>query len=202
VCFILELLTFSFTGYLGLLISLLFIVGRYFTKNRLWNSVVLALGIALFLGLLLSDKIVQLIADKSGSLAIHFEEILLKIDNPDVFDGIIFGNTSYSFSENYYKIILGNYGVLYFLGVVCFEIYITYLSYKLQKHNYKNICNFIAFVFIIVINICQFALPYLIIFPISYFYWLAVFWVLKESRKATRASKNKLLKNNLKCSVC
>lgn len=186
VCLLLEVLTFSFSGYLCLCVALIFIIAKYYQSKRLWLNVLFAVIAVAVVFLLFYDRIISLIAEKSGSLAIHFQHLPLTVTNENFLLGLFFGDNAYTAMENYYNVVFANFGIIYFLFTVCLEIYFMYVSYMAYRQNRGNTCLFLAFVFICVFNVCQFALPYTLIFPVNYIYWLAVFWSLREYRKGRR----------------
>ena len=183
ICLLLEILTFSFSGYLCLALAMIFIIVRYYKSNLLWINVFVAVLILSVAGLLIYDKIFNLIIEKSESLGEHLEQMLLKVTADNFVLGLFFGDSVYNTMESYYAAIFSGYGILYFLLVICLEIYLFYISYTVYKKNHDNILYFLAYVFINIFNICQFALPYALIFPVNYIYWLLIFFVLKEYRE-------------------
>lgn len=177
----LELLTFSFTGYLLCVIAAVFMLVRYFRNIRLILVAATFLVVALLGVVFLQDKIEHLFAAKGGSLAIHFEA--MKLHFPDSVSDFFFGGSQYVFYENNYNTMLTNYGVIYFALSLCLKVYFIYTAYKVQKANRSNPLYFVGFLFICCMIIGQAALPFSLIFPINYIYWSFAFFFLKKYRE-------------------
>lgn len=186
ICILLDVLTFSFCGYACLFIALSCIFFKYKKKVNVWIIAFLGIVSLIVLFLLMYDTFISIFTAKFGSLSIHINELKLEIGNNDSVFGFIFGNDKYEFSENYYKIVLFNYGIIHFIIDILLKLSFVYISYKNIIRNKKNIVLYCAFIFILIFTIGQLALPLAIIFPINYFYWIFAFIELKEYREHSK----------------
>lgn len=197
-CIAMEILTFSFMGYFCFLLAALFVLIRFRSNGKIWAMVIFAFLIGLIIFLLRYQAILELISSKLGSITIHLEELKLHISNDDKLVGLLFGDNKFNFSENYFNLIFMNYGLIYLVAFISTAVYFVYISYKVYALDKTNSFNFIVFVFISIFSVCQFGLPYSILFPVNYIYFSAEFWALKEYRKYYILKTNSL-KSNIAC---
>lgn len=180
----LEIMTFSFMGYFCFLVATIFIVVRFFKKNQMFFLVCAA--VALLIGLLLLDKIIDLFLLKSESIAIHLSHLLLSIGGENKVIGFFFGGAQLELNENFYNIIMFNFGIIPLCLIVGLCASFVYISYKVYKENPNNDINYVMFTFITIVSVCQIGLPYLNIFPINFIYFVSVFWMLNKYRRKSK----------------
>lgn len=183
----LEIMTFSFMGYFCFLVATIFIAVRFFRKNQMFFLVCAAL--TLLTGLLLLDKIIDVFILKSESIAIHLSHLLLSFGGENKLVGFFFGNSEFVINENFYNMIMCNFGIIPLCLIFGLCVSFVYISYKVYKENPNNDINYIMFIFITIISVCQIGLPYLNIFPINFIYFLSVFWMLNKYRRKSKQLK-------------
>ena len=178
VCIILEIFTFSYSGYISVAILCVVAFREFLSKKRFWLILFIMLFIAGAVIIKNYANIVQISSWKLESASTHFEALMPK------YDGIIaamFGNSKYTASENFYNIILSNYGAFALILYIGIEIKFIKIAYKNYKFS-PDAINFTAFVFLLGISISQIGIPYMIIFPINYLFYLFSFASLAYSK--------------------
>ena len=177
---ILEILTFSFTGYLSFLIASVCIAVKQRDSKKLPKLLLIALIAVMLVCTVAFRKIIALISLKSGSLLIHFGSLNLLGEGG--FKELLIGSGSYQFYENHFKIVLANFGIPYFLLNLCLSVYFIVIGYRVQKHYGDNNVYFVCSLFVFIYTVVQFALPFSIIFPVNFIYWVAAFMLLGKYR--------------------
>lgn len=190
----LEILTFSFAGYFGCVILLIAMIIRYNKKVDLWVLILSLVALICIMGLVFQEKILWIINEKFGSAGLHLQDLIFKISNENFVVGLFFGNEVYTFNENIYNIILQSFGLPVLLLTVVIELLFICVAIKVSKANRDNIFDFMVALFIIAFTICQFGIPYGIIFPMNFIYWSSCFYALAKYRNLQRANKNSILK--------
>lgn len=177
----LELLTFSFTGYMLFVIAMVFMFVKYRKEYRFFMLSMFAVILVLIGLVIFYEKILNLFEVKSGSLAIHFS--MLKLNFSDSFIEILIGGDENIFFENMYNIMLKNYGLVYFIISVGLQIYFIYIAYKVQKKYKENFNYYLGLIFLVCVMVGKAALPFLLILPINLIYWMFAFLFLRKYRE-------------------
>lgn len=186
---ILEVLTWSFTGFLLFAIIFLIIV-LFSIRKRL--KVFMSFSMLVTIGFLYAyqhiDKLLSIYESKSGSIAVHSMMYKISIDANHPIFNFLFGSNIYSYSECYYVYMLNNYGVIATILIIFTMIqmlkycYVCYKRYK--KINAFKACIFFAlFSYQLAFLLGNIALPLIWDFPCNFmFYLFGVIGFLNKTR--------------------
>lgn len=183
VCVVMEIITFSFAGYLALMICGLMIFFKYSNSARLWGIIIFIILTAIFVGVFYYDKILDIITSKNESISQHLEAFILKVTHENYIIGFFFGGEKYAFSENLYNIIFMNFGVLYFLAYILVRLYVVRMAVRVYRNDKNDIFYFVSFLFVSIYTISLVGIPHAIVFPVNFIYWTCAFLTLSRYRK-------------------
>lgn len=182
VCLLLEVITFSFSGYLGLLIvfSILIYHKRMYIKT--WRVCTSLLIGNIFLIGVFYNSIQKIILYKTESFQQHLEMLSISSIETTSLAELVMGTKQFVFSENMYFLLIGKSGLLITFNYILINILVVIKAYRIYKYNRNNSLFFAGFSFLVAFNVCQFAIPYSYVFPINYIYWVIAGIVLQEYR--------------------
>ncbi len=186
ICLVLEILTFSFAGYLALGVCAIAMFVKYFSRAKLWVILFVFLVLAMTVVLFYMDLVLEVLSQKGGSASQHLDALVFKVTHENYLIGLFFGGSSYNFSENIYNIIFMNYGVLYLIGYLLVRLYAIWIAYKVYLKTKKENWALISLIFIVSYTICNVGIPYAIVFPMNYIYWVFVFYVYAQYKRPNK----------------